>query len=162
MRPPPPASSHAVLHLVMGRPQNYSPPRVWSHYVRHAWCLFCSTHASTTAMATTTQELPPGFADPLPADPPSSCSCSPCRCRSTSLNIACRPLAATLLPPPANRYSQDAQREIRDGLRRRVSKALAPLDKARAKSAGKQAARREKATRQAQKRELEATAAKER
>lgn len=60
-----------------------------------------------------------------------------------------------------NRYSHGEQREIREGLRRRVSKALAPLEKARGKTAGKQASKREKTTRQSQKRELEATAAKE-
>ncbi|CAM9961196.1 unnamed protein product, partial [Ectocarpus fasciculatus] len=58
-------------------------------------------------------------------------------------------------------YSHDEQRDIRDGLRRRVSKTLAPLSKARDKAAGKQASKREKATRQAQKRELEATSARE-
>lgn len=42
-----------------------------------------------------------------------------------------------------------------------MSKALAPLAKARGKAAGKKASKRDKATRQAQKRELEATAAKE-
>lgn len=60
-----------------------------------------------------------------------------------------------------NRYSHDGQRDIRDGLRRRVSKTLAPLSKARDKAAGKQAGKREKATRQAQKRELEASSARE-
>lgn len=50
---------------------------------------------------------------------------------------------------------------MREGLRRRVSRALAPLAKARGKAEGKVASKREKALRQAQKREFEAVAAKE-
>lgn len=59
------------------------------------------------------------------------------------------------------RYSGDEQREIREALRHRVSKALEPLDKARKKAATKQVSRRERTARQAQKREAEATGAKE-
>lgn len=60
-----------------------------------------------------------------------------------------------------HRYSGDEQREIREALRHRVSKALEPLDKARKKTATKLVSRRERAARQAQKREAEATSAKE-
>lgn len=59
------------------------------------------------------------------------------------------------------RYGGEDRRDMREALRRRVSKALAPLAKARGKSEAKVASKREKANRQAQKRDLEAIAAKE-